>query len=102
MCNILETGGNNMARIYFTAWGRNSDRWTVPAYAVSDDIESDSARVAAAIARKSQLSVVTLRSDGQGITNGETDSYHYQMTLGRPCPGGGWTPKAEIWFAIDA
>ncbi len=39
------------------------------------------------------------RSDGRAVSAGETESYHFTGTLGRPCPGGGWTPEGECWFS---
>lgn len=86
-------------RIDFTAWGRG--QWEAPAYAyVTEERDGPADAVATAIARKSGLQVVTMRSDGHGVTRGEIDSHHYVMTLGTLCPGGGYTPEAEVWFAI--
>ena len=89
------------SRITFDVWG-NTKGLVIPAYAMADPdgIESRAARVAAAIARKNGLEVITMRGDGTALTNGEPSSNHYQTTLGKPCPGGGWTPEAELWFSI--
>jgi hypothetical protein len=38
------------------------------------------------------LRVITLREDGYS-----SDSTHYQATLGRLCPGGGFIPDVEIF-----
>ncbi len=88
-------------RINFTAWG-NTKGLTIPAYAMADpdEIDSPAARVASSIARKNGLEEVTLRSDGTALSKGKPESHHYQTTLGKPCPGGGWTPEAELWFSI--
>ena len=87
-------------RINFSAWGRGD--YDVPAYAMrsADEYRSTAEVVASAIARKSGLVVVTLRSDGVALANGEPYEAHYQTTLGTPCPGGGWTPMAEVGFAV--
>ncbi len=89
-------------RIYFSAWGRQTHRWEAPVYAyLTDEDLSASDAVARAIARKSGLQVATLRPDGTALDrHGDPESHHYQMTLATPCPGGGWTPQAEVWFAI--
>ncbi len=89
------------SRISFDVWG-NTKGLTIPAYAMADlnGIESRAGRVAAAIARRNGLEVVTLRSDGTALDKGQPSAFHYQTTLGRPCPGGGWTPEAELWFSI--
>ena len=26
---------------------------------------------------------------------------HCAVTLGSPCPGGGYTPEAEVWVAVE-
>ena len=89
-------------RIHFSAWGKRADELDLPAYAMrrddgyGDDIEA----VCRAIERTTRLDVVTCRPDGTSLSKGKSDARHYQMTLGRPCPGGGWTPEAEIWVAI--
>jgi hypothetical protein len=84
-------------RIYFTAWGRG--RFAEPRYAISSEADgrhADGERVASAIARKSGLSVATLRPDG--LNDGLRQ---YQATLGRRVRTGGWSPVAEISFVIE-
>jgi hypothetical protein len=82
-------------RVNFNAWALGD--LICPAYAMHDEdnFGGRGATVAAAIARKNGLHVVTLRPDDQ--SGNETI---YQSTLGRPCPGGGWTPVKQVWFSI--
>ncbi len=42
------------------------------------------------------------RSDGSAVERGRVTAHHYAGTLGSPCDGGGWTPRAELWFSIPA
>lgn len=84
-------------RINFSAWGRGV--WKAPAFALGKEGE-EAAAVARAIARKSGVELVTLRSDGTSRANGVVDSRHYVASFGTPCRGGGWSPTAEVWFAI--
>lgn len=84
--------------VRFTAWGRWARDNALPAYAVRRDGEDRSCAVARAIARRAGLVVVTLTQDGWE-PNGTT---HFHATLGTPCRGGGWTPQAEVWFAVIA
>jgi hypothetical protein len=65
-----------------------------------DDTHSASESVAASIARRVGLHVVTLRGDGTVLDHGRPTAHHYVTTLGFPCKGGGWTPMAEVWFSI--
>lgn len=89
-------------RIQYTAWSTWARDHELPAYAVadSDGIESDAARVAAAIARRAGLHVVTMRPDCSRLEGGVVVGDQYQITLGRPCPGGGWTPEGEVWIDV--
>ena len=86
-------------RIYFTAWGRGT--WEAPAWAMLvGEWDDPSDAVARAIARKSGLDICGFRPDGCGVTRGEIDSHHYQMTLGIHLRSGGYAPEAEVWFSI--
>lgn len=60
--------------------------------------------VARSLARRTRTSVVTVRHDGwaKPAAGGNTHKPHYQITLGRPCPGGGWTPVVELMVCVDA
>lgn len=42
------------------------------------------------------------RNEGTALNRGRPESHHYAGTLGKPCRGGGYTPKGEIWFAIPS
>jgi len=88
-------------RIEFSAWGAGT--WTAPAYAMHDDdsYEGRAATVAAAIARKSGLSAINVRSDGTALDNGQPSADHYELTMGRPAHGGGWNVEARCWFSIE-
>ncbi len=90
-------------RIHFTAWGVSYPKLRLPAYAMrpSDKIYGGEREwVCRAIERKTGLHVVTCRPDGVSQCKDLPDSRHYQLTLGRPCRGGGWSPEAELWVAI--
>jgi len=88
-------------RILFETWGVGHTKLQIPAYAMANDIEAKSARVAQSIARANGLLVITVRSDGTALDNkGRPESNHFQTTLGVPCRGGGFTPKAQLWFSI--
>ncbi len=87
-------------RIHFSTWGPRADELDLPAYAMRRDDGDEIGAICRAIERTTRLDVVTCRPDGVSLSRGKPDSRHYQLTLGRPCPGGGWTPKAEIWVAI--
>jgi hypothetical protein len=56
---------------------------------------------AESIARRLRLAVASgPRDEGTAIERGAPVSHHYAVTLGRPCRGGGYTPEAEVWFAV--
>ena len=92
------------ARINFTAWGRGN--FEIPAFAMrrrADSpfagVDSPSDCVAEAIARKSGLCLVHVRSDGYDEEYGEIVRRHFVCTLGSRADGG-WCPEAEVWFWI--
>jgi len=88
-------------RIHFTAWTRAD--LSIPAYTLSDPdgFELPSTLVARAIARKNKLCAVVLRPDCSVVNgNGKVTSQHFQLTLGKPAHGGGWTPVATVWFSV--
>jgi len=89
-------------RIEFSAWGARGRKLVFPKYAMrAADYVSASGVVAAAIARKNDLQVVTVCGDGTALDrHGKPLSHHYQATFGTPCRGGGWTPEASCWFSI--
>lgn len=39
------------------------------------------------------------RSEGVALNAGKPSARHYACTLGSPCRGGGWTPRAEVWWS---
>jgi hypothetical protein len=82
------------SRIYFTAWGSGLKNLALPAYAMADGYTPRSEIIAESIARKNSLRVAAgPRADGH--RNGRTT---YQLTLGCPCHGGGYTDLREIWI----
>ena len=87
-----------MARIGFNSWGRG--QWARPAYAVAGPDADRPAVVAAALARKNGWVVIAVRLDGYAVGRGRSTA-HYVAALGVPCSGGGWTPAAEVYFAIE-
>lgn len=91
-----------MARIYFDAWGRGD--FEVPAYAVQTDdgYSTPLSAVVGALARKNRMECCGgPQSQGTALDrHGNPDANHYSLTLGRPCPGGGYTPVYEIWVSI--
>lgn len=86
-------------RYKYTTWGRGD----VPrgGYAVARDGEDAVEAVIRSMERKSRLQRCGgPRGEGTAVHRGVPTARHYAVTLGTPCRGGGWTPRAEVWFAI--
>ena len=83
-------------RVYFSAWGYRVPE--LPAYAVRADHESASDAVYRSICRRAKL-VVCGGPRSEGTT--AEGLRHYYATLGTRAPGGGYTPGAEVWIAIE-
>jgi hypothetical protein len=88
-----------MARVYYRTWGSAAPQ---DGYVLVTDGDNDVVgKVVAKIMRDSRLVCCAgPRSDGTRLERGEPVEHHYQITLGKPCPGGGWTPEGEVWFSI--
>lgn len=88
-------------KITYTVWGRGQfDRdGTV---AMCDDDESPAVAAIKSVARRSRLHVITARSDGMQVCGDKIVAHQRTATLGVPCPGGGWSPRAEIWISVAA
>ncbi|MFA4974832.1 MAG: hypothetical protein WC683_19700 [bacterium] len=86
-------------KITYTVWGRGDfDRnGTV---AMCDEDESPAVAAIKSVARRSGLHVITARSDGTQVCGDRIVAHQRTATLGRPCPGGGWLPLAEIWVSV--
>lgn len=90
-------------RIEIQAWGRGRGIDALDGYAMRHEYESPNEAVARSIARRTGLQWCGgPRSDGCVLDRGEAQAYHFSGTLGEPCPGGGWTPRVDVWFAIGA
>jgi hypothetical protein len=88
-------------RIHFSTWGRRVDRVTIASYAIERDGRYGIDAVVASIERSSGLCVCGgPRWDGDNCERGRRVASHYQITLGRPCSGGGYTPVAGLWVSI--
>jgi len=88
-------------RINFSRWGRKLSGLAFATYAVAQDGESPIDAVVRSVERTTGLQVCGgPRSDGYAVERGHKTAAHYQMTLGRPCRGGGWSPEAELWVSI--
>lgn len=88
------------ARVNYSAFGRRARELALPDYAMKGEGETKIDAVCRAIERNTRLVVVTCRPDGTAIFSKHDHRAQYQLTLGTPAPGGGWTPKAEIWVQI--
>jgi hypothetical protein len=40
------------------------------------------------------------RDDGYDVVRGVRVAHHYEVSLGTPCRGGGWSPSGSVWFSI--
>ncbi len=88
-----------MSRLHYTVWGRGLALLDLPAYAVQADGEGEAEAVYRSIARRNRLHVCGgPRSEGKSLMDG---ARHFAATLGKRCPGGGYTPIAEVWIAIE-
>jgi len=87
-------------KIEFAWWGGRGSEVAMPAYAMADEYETDVQAICRAIHRKSGLHVITCRPDGYNIERDQLTEAHFELTLGDPCPGGGWTPRAERWIGV--
>jgi hypothetical protein len=86
-----------MSRINFTVFGAKNLK--VPAYAAGDTtFESAGGLAAAALARKNGLHVVNVRASHQ---DGEKRTT-YDVTLGTPTPGGGYTPQWSGQIMVES
>jgi hypothetical protein len=62
-----------------------------------DEYETGLDAVRRAIARRTGLAVCSTSPQGVSLPERER---HYQITLGQPCPGGGYSVEGEMWIAI--
>ena len=86
-------------RIDFQSWGRaapgdgyvlyDADRHLSIAEAIASSIER----------RTGLVWCGGPRSDGQSFGS-EPVALHFTGTLGRPCPGGGYTPQGDCWYSF--
>ncbi len=88
------------SRVYFASHGHTLIE---PAYAVRGpgDASDQDAVYRAISARNGLQRCGAVSRAGHGTKAGRITSDHYVATLGRPCPGGGWIPEAEVWIVID-
>jgi len=96
-------------RVIFTAEGRG--KFTSPKYTMVDEEdcrkpEEIAVSAAKAICRKSGYdSTITLRRvhwarEGVGSSEKIT-GVTYESAIGNRCPGGGFSPEAQVWIHID-
>ena len=90
-----------MARINYSLWGDAKKLGLRDGYALSDGFSSDIDRVVNSLEWRSGLEKCG-GPQNQGVAFGVNGSvyHHYSVTLGELCPGGGWTPKGQVWIAI--
>jgi len=88
-------------RVSFTTWGRRARGLSFAQYAVAQDYEAKIEAVVRSIQRTTGLVCCAgPRYDGMTLEKGKRCAIHYQITLGTPCRGGGFTPKAKVWISI--
>lgn len=83
-------------RVDFECWGVRGC-CELPKYAVAREEESPIEAVCRAIENKNRGKVVINCRPDCHTADGES---HYQLTIGRRCPGGGYTPTAERWVSV--
>ncbi len=90
-----------MPRINYSLWGSAAKLGLSDAYAMSDGI-SDIGRVVASLERRSGLVACGgPQNQGVALSHGKPAARHYSVTLGEPCPGGGWIPRGQVWIALE-
>ena len=95
-----QLGGSLKARIHFRTWGRGPGSG-LDAVAVAESYESHIAAVVRSLERRTGLVCCGgPKGEGTALHKGKPEAHHYCVTLGSPCRGGGYTPRAEIWIAI--
>ena len=89
-------------RVTFESWGGWLTGRELPAYAMRDvDGETRGGAVARCIAASQGVHVITCCSQGTSLDGrGHPEAQHYQATVGRPSPGGGYDVDGEVWFAV--
>lgn len=89
-------------RIAYSVWGAATKLGLSDSYAMSDGVSPDIDRVVASLERRSGLACCAgPRDDGTALLHGRPVAYHYTIMLGSPCPGGGWTPRGQVWIALE-
>ena len=88
-------------RIKFTTWGRKASELNFASYAVCQEHETPIEAVSRSIERSTGLTICAgPRNDGTAMENNEPVANHYQLALGTPCRGGGYSPEAEVWVSV--
>ena len=90
-------------RVYYQSWGIRG-ALAVGEYAV-DKGEGGGplGAVRSSLERRNDLSVCGCSPQGTSLSDGEPESRHFQITLGRPLPrkvGGGYSVEGSVWVAI--
>jgi hypothetical protein len=91
-----------MTTISFSHWGRHDFAMPSRVRQPSDGFTTPIEAVCRAIGRKNRgLVVANCRRDLSEVDrHGRTISQHYELTLGRPCKGGGYNVHGSVWLAI--
>jgi hypothetical protein len=89
------------SRIYFSAWGRLTTIYRIPQYAVGNDNEALSA-ICRCVERATGMEVGTYQYQGTRFNANRPAGRHYQLSLGRKNPRGGFDIEGELWIEIPA
>lgn len=91
-----------MSRINFQVWGAATRLGLSDSYAMTDGVTSDIDRVIALLERRTGLwCCAGPKDEGTAISHGEPYAHHYSVTFGSPCPGGGFTPRGQVWISLE-
>lgn len=91
-------------RIYYSSWGwkqpwrdRVKDSYVLAPEFRTGDI---SGKIAGALERQTGLVCCAgPKAEHTEVTReGKATAYCYSITLGSPCPGGGFIPRTQVWF----
>ena len=91
-------------RVYYSSWGCSRpwrDKIKDSYVLVSDFRPGDVAgKIAGSLERQTKLTCCAgPKAEHITVTRGgKTTAYCYSITLGSPCPGGGYIPRTQIWF----